>query len=108
MGQERIFLLTNFAVYNVKADQIDRKINISSVKAVTISTKSGCAQIVIHVRSEFDYLIESEQRREMLDALKWTWFHAHSENLPIYGVPAKLNDYHTSKKDIANGLEVNP
>ena len=33
---------------------------------------------------------------------------AHSENLPVYGVPAKLNEYHTTKKDIAAGLEVNP
>ena len=28
--------------------------------------------------------------------------------MPVYGVPAKLNDYHTTKKDIAAGLEVNP
>jgi hypothetical protein len=28
--------------------------------------------------------------------------------LPVYGVPSKLNDYHTTKKDIAAGLEVNP
>ena len=26
----------------------------------------------------------------------------------MYGVPNKLNDYHTTKKDIAQGLEVNP
>jgi hypothetical protein len=26
----------------------------------------------------------------------------------VYGVPNKLNDYHTTKKDIAAGLEVNP
>ena len=60
MGQERVFLLTNFAVYNVKADAIDRKISMSTIKAVTRSTKDGCNQIVIHVRSEFDYLMETD------------------------------------------------
>jgi len=29
-------------------------------------------------------------------------------NLPVYGVPDKLKDYATSKKDISNGVEVNP
>ena len=74
MGQERIFLLTNFAVYNVKNDAIDRKISMSTIKAVTKSTKEGCTQLVVHVRSEFDYLMETDSRREILDALKWVWF----------------------------------
>lgn len=28
--------------------------------------------------------------------------------MPLYGVPDQLKEYHTSKKDIMNGLEVNP
>jgi hypothetical protein len=28
--------------------------------------------------------------------------------MPIYGVPDKLKDYATSKKDIREGVEVNP
>jgi hypothetical protein len=28
--------------------------------------------------------------------------------LPVYGVPDKLKDYATSKKDISNGVEVKP
>lgn len=36
-------------------------------------------------------------------------YHAeHGTNLPLYGVPDQLKEYHTSKKDIMNGLEVNP
>jgi len=60
MGQERVFLLTNFAAYNVKSDAIDRKMSMSTIKAITKSTKDGCNQIVIHIRSEFDYLVESD------------------------------------------------
>jgi hypothetical protein len=29
-------------------------------------------------------------------------------NLPVYGVPDKLKDFLTSKKDIREGIEVNP
>jgi hypothetical protein len=28
--------------------------------------------------------------------------------LPIYGVPDRIRDYATSKKDIKEGVEVNP
>ena len=31
-----------------------------------------------------------------------------NKNLPIYGVPAKLKNYSTSKKDIKNGCEKLP
>ena len=29
-------------------------------------------------------------------------------NIPVYGIPDKLKEYHTSKKDINGGHEVNP
>jgi hypothetical protein len=48
--------------------------SMSTIKSITKSTKEGCKQIVIHIRSEFDYLIESDERRAILDALKWVWF----------------------------------
>jgi hypothetical protein len=40
--------------------------------------------------------------------MKWVYFNENKANLPVYGVPDNLKDYHTSKKDISNGLEVNP
>ena len=53
-------------------------------------------------------MFESQFRREIFDAMKWVYFNENKANLPVYGVPDNLKDYHTSKKDISNGLEVNP
>jgi len=39
MKQERIFLLTNQSVYNIKKEEVQRRIDISSIKAITKSTK---------------------------------------------------------------------
>jgi hypothetical protein len=75
---------------------------------VTKSSKDGCIQFVVHVASEYDYIYESEFRPEIFDALKYVYYTEHNSNLPLYGVPDQLKEYHTSKKDIMNGLEVNP
>lgn len=108
LKQDRTLLLTNFNLYNIKKNQVQRKINISSVKAVTKSTKPDNQQFIVHVRSEYDYQFESDFRKEFFDAFKYVYFLAHKTNLPVYGVPDKLKDYATSKKDISNGVEVNP
>ena len=63
---------------------------------------------MVHVASEYDYIYESEFRPEIFDALKFVYYTEHNSNLEIYGVPDQLKEYHTSKKDIMNGLEVNP
>ena len=39
MKQERIFLLTNQSLYNIKKEEVQRRIDVSSIKAVTKSTK---------------------------------------------------------------------
>lgn len=60
------------------------------------------------MKSEYDYMFESQFRKEIFNAMKWVYFCENKTNLPVYGVPDNLKDYHTSKKDISNGLEVNP
>lgn len=60
------------------------------------------------MKAEYDYMFESQFRKEIFDAMKWVYFNENKTNLPVYGVPDGLKDYHTSKKDISNGLEVNP
>jgi hypothetical protein len=60
------------------------------------------------VASEYDYIYESDFRPEIFEAIKYVYFNEHNQNLPLYGVPDQLKEYHTSKKDIMNGLEVNP
>jgi hypothetical protein len=87
---------------------VQRRISVDAIKAVTKSTKPDNTQFIVHVKSEYDYQFESDFRKEIFDAFKWVYFMKNHQNLPVYGVPDKLKDYATSKKDITNGMEVNP
>lgn len=41
MKQERTLLLTNQSLYNIKKSHVQRKINVSNIKAVTKSMQPG-------------------------------------------------------------------
>lgn len=87
---------------------MQRRIAIASIKAVTKSTLANNPEFVVHVKNEYDYRFESDYRKEIFDALKYVYWKENRVNLPVYGVDEKLKEYHTSKKDISNGIEVNP
>lgn len=55
-------MLTNQHLYNIKKDQVQRRIAVSSIKAVTKSTNSNNCQFIVHVKSEYDYMYESDFR----------------------------------------------
>ena len=80
------------------------------MKGVSISTIPGKfnVQFVVHVKNEYDYFYESEHRLEILEALKHAYHYKFKTNIPIYGVPDDLSDFHTTKKDISQGIEVIP
>ena len=46
-----------------------------------------------------------EDAEELFEQIKACFFNLMNRNLPIYGVPAKLKDYATSKKDTKAGQE---
>jgi len=108
MRQDRTLLLTNKFLYNIKKEDIKRKINVSKIKSVTKSTKDGNREFVIHVKSEYDYRFESDYRKDIFEAIKYVYWRANKTNLPVFGVPDRLKDYHTSKRDIEHGTEVEP
>lgn len=60
------------------------------------------------MKSEYDYMFESNTRDEIFKALKYTFHQTKGINLPVFGVADKLKDYATSKKDITNGIDVIP
>ena len=53
-------------------------------------------------------MFESDDIKEIFEAIKFVYWQNFKSNLPVYGVPDKLKVYATSKKDISNGWEVNP
>lgn len=106
MKQDRTFLLTNMYLYNIKKTEVQRRIAVKSIKSVTKSTIPNNLQFIVHIKNEYDYMFESDFRKEIFEALKNTYWKTNGLNLPVYGINDKLKDYATTKKDISNGYEV--
>lgn len=62
----------------------------------------------MHVKDEYDYRFESEFREEIFEALKYVCWKNNKKNLPVYGVPDSLKQWHTSKRDVQEGRVVMP
>ena len=107
MKQDRTFMITNQGLYNIKKNECQRRIGIKAIKAVTKSTQANNLQFIVHCMNEYDYMFESDFRKEIFEALKYVYFIQNQHNLPVYGVNDKLKDYATTKKDISNGYVVN-
>ena len=78
------------------------------MKALTKSTEMGNLEFIVHVKDEYDYRFVCDLREELFEQLKACYFTLMNANLPIYGVPSKLKEFATSKKDIKNGSEKLP
>lgn len=88
--------------------EFQRRIKIGKMKALSKSTQLGNSEFVVHVKDEYDYRFVCEKREELFEQLKACYFSITNANLPIYGVPSKLKDIATSKKDIKSGNERMP
>jgi hypothetical protein len=106
MKQDRTFMLTNQYLYNIKKTEVQRKIALKSIKSVTKSSIQNNLQFIVHIKNEYDYMFESDFRKEIFEALKYVYWATNKINLPVYGVNDKLKDHATTKKDITNGYEV--
>ena len=59
--QERVLILTENAIYNIKKNKVKRRIPYEKLDAITISTTSS--EFVLHVNDEYDYRYLSYERR---------------------------------------------
>jgi len=107
--QERVMLISNKALYNMKKKAIQRKIPISEVEAITKSLVKDSQEFVIHVPSEYDYRYISELRTEIINTLKELYLKIYGKNLPIYGIQKQaLSDYVMGKDDRKKGIHKIP
>lgn len=109
--QERLFLVTNLAVYNIKKTKVQRKIPIKFIDGITKSTDPKWFEFVIHVEVEYDYrFVTTEEKRDgIIFVLKHCYFQMHKRNLNIYGVAyPHLKDFTTSKKDALKKISKKP
>ena len=104
LKQERILVLTTKNVYNLKKKKVRRKIKITDVGALIVSSKND-QDFVLHVPNEYDYRYQVETRKEFVDILQLRFANLDKENtLKIYSVTENLKVYTTTLKDKKYGL----
>ena len=109
--QNRIFLITDAAIYNLKKVDIQRRILLDDLEGVTRSTSSTCFEFVIHVQLDYDYrFIATEQNLDqIISHLKQSYLKLRNIQLRVYGVSYdSLEDFTTSKEDSAKGKSKKP
>jgi hypothetical protein len=100
--QERIFVITNMAIYNIKKYSIQRRIRIKDIAGITKSTDKNCFEFVVHHEWEYDYRLVTDQRKrdEIFYILKHCYHNVFHKNIPVYGVAySHLKDFTTGKYD---------
>ena len=67
--QERNILITNLAIYNIKGNEIKRRIRIDDLKGITVSNTSD--QFIIQCnKNGYDYLFISKSRKKIIKVLQ--------------------------------------
>lgn len=109
--QERLFVITNLAIYNIKKNKVKRRIAIKDIDGVTKSTDKKCFEFVVHVEIDYDYryLAKERVRDDIIFVLKHVYYNMHKRNLHVYGVAyPHLKDFTTSKKDAQKKISKMP
>ena len=90
---------------NVKDFIFQRSVEIENLAALTKSLDFGHIEFILHVTNEYDYFIQCDKIDELFEKVKECYFKETQKNLPIYGVPGKVENYRTTKRDIQKGTD---
>ena len=102
-------MLTNLKLYNVKKTELQRTINIDSIKALTKSMDAKrSTSFIVHVSNEYDYQFESDFRDDVFTQIKYYYWQLKKKNLPIFAVSDSIDEFATKKTDIQKDREVLP
>ena len=99
MSQERILLLTDQALYNLKKKSLKRKIPFSVLRGITYTTASD--EFIIHGNDdEYDYSFVTAEKKVIITMIAKLYLQTTKKMLKICEVNDKnLKNYITSKKD---------
>ena len=102
-------MLTNQKLYNVKKTELQRTINIESIKALTKShDPKRATSFIVHISNEYDYQFDSDDRDDIFNQIKYYSWKMKGRNLPIYAVEDSIDEFATKKTDIQKDREVQP
>jgi hypothetical protein len=104
--QERTFVITNAAVYNIHKKEIKRSIKISEIGGLSKTVPpSKVLEFSIHVPATYDYRFTSARRDDIVMLLKQLYLIEFKQNCPVYHITAKnLKDFTTTEKDFKKAL----
>jgi hypothetical protein len=123
--QDRILVITNKHIYNIQPHEnllskltfliaphstVKRKIPVSQLWGMTISSREFCDQFVIHVENDYDYRYEGETRPEIiLRSLCNAFFNHENKPFPLYIMDDEdLEKYQTTDDDYKVGINKKP
>ena len=76
--QERNIIITDKGIYNLKKKDLKRRIDIKSIKGITISKTSD--ELVIHCNDEeYDYQYISSKKKTIVEIIAKHYFHLVGE-----------------------------
>ena len=100
-NQTRYFILTDNAIYNLKAKKLKRRFEISKLKGITVSVAKGSQEFVIHGNEqEHDYLFLSKNKFIIIYILEKAFEKLRGKELDfIFTEASNLNNRMTTKKE---------
>ena len=100
-NQTRQVVLTDLALYNLKSKKLQRRLDISKLKGITVSIAKGCLEFVIHGNeSEHDYLYSSKNKYTIIYLLEAAFEKLRGRELDfIYTDSASLKNRMTTKSE---------
>jgi hypothetical protein len=99
INQERNILVTNLAIYNLKKKSLKRRIDVKSIRGITVSKITD--EFVIHGNDiEYDYNYISPKKKNIIEFISRSYFEVTKKEIGLCELEAKsLKNVVTSKKE---------
>jgi hypothetical protein len=99
LNQERHILITNLAVYNLKKKSLKRRIDVKSIRGITVSKITD--EFVIHGNDvEYDYNYISPKKKNIIEFISRSYFEVTKKEISLCELESKsLKNVVTSKKE---------
>ena len=97
--QERSIIITDKGIYNLKKTSLKRRIDLKSIKGITISKTSD--EFVIHCNDEeYDYHYISAKKKTIVEIIAKYFYNLLSEELKLFELNlSSLSTFVTTKKE---------
>lgn len=99
MNQERVIMITNKGIYNLKKKELKRKIEMDKIRGITISKLSD--EFVLHGTDfDYDYYFVSNRKKKIIEYIAKYFFEMTKTDIKLFELDNKsLKNVVTLKKE---------